>query len=354
MRRARSAFTLLELLTAIAIMGVLITILIPSLTAARRSAKARACLSHLKLMGNGFVLYLNENTDRFPPFRLVKKSQSLVGVAATAGEDFHHNDVRRRAPRWQWFLETDSGPVINPVPFQFQIGQAGFFDDLSVARAGRTGAADGMTMSIDVFTCPSLDDPVFSHSIRDGAYGYNYQYLGNTRRGKVPGRWANYAVGLHRVRSPTATVVAADSRGAGHPHGRHSFTLDPPRLGVEVQADDFGPVVRDDDYRPPDDGYAAAGLGVDYDYSPVEPRHNKRGNVLFADSHAEAMTLKELGYQFKHDHPADRLAKTTPHPVADSTTGTYSATNKLWNGQGVDKIAAEHRSQDDDEDDGGA
>ena len=113
-----------------------------------------------------------------------------------------------------------------------------------------------------------------------------------------------------------------------------------------MEADDFGPVIRDDDYRPLKDGYVAAGLGEDYAYSPVEARHNKRGNVLFADTHAEAMTLMELGYQLSHDHEGEHLPKGTPHPVAEPTTGTYKATNRLWNAQGVDKIAEQHRAHD--------
>ena len=64
MTRKKPAFTLLELLTVIGILTLLIGILVPSLSAARRQAKANACLSALSGLGKSFVVYLNENDGR--------------------------------------------------------------------------------------------------------------------------------------------------------------------------------------------------------------------------------------------------------------------------------------------------
>ncbi len=331
MIRRRPAFTLLELLTVIAILTLLIGILLPALSRARSHAKAHACLSNLKGIGSAFEIYLNENEDVFPPVRLDK-------VTPTAETHFV-NEYGRRMPRWQWFLETDLGPVIDPLFFRRTGGE---FGDEGL----RSGGKEGLTMSVDLFRCPTLMEDDFTLDVRDGAYGYNYQYLGNTRRDRNESRWDNFPVRRHRIRTPGATVLAADSRGAGVRHGKHSFTLDPPRLAIEENAMRFGPVVGDDD--PPFDGdYLPVSMDAEtasaVTYSPVEARHKNLANVLFVDSHAEAMSLKDLGYELSGGDGPGRVPRGTPLPIHDPEEGTYTASNHLWNGQNTDRIAAEHK-----------
>ncbi len=69
-KRARSglagAFTLVELLVVIAVVAVLISLLAPSLRAARDSARDVRCLANLRSIGQGVVLYCNDNKERFP------------------------------------------------------------------------------------------------------------------------------------------------------------------------------------------------------------------------------------------------------------------------------------------------
>lgn len=62
-RSVRSAFTLVELLVSIAIIGLLLTMLLPSLSAARDQAKALTCLAHLRALGQGFMSYATNNAD---------------------------------------------------------------------------------------------------------------------------------------------------------------------------------------------------------------------------------------------------------------------------------------------------
>jgi len=64
--RARSAFTLVELLVVVGIIAVLIGILLPSLSKARESARRTACLSNLRQVHQAFLMYANENKERVP------------------------------------------------------------------------------------------------------------------------------------------------------------------------------------------------------------------------------------------------------------------------------------------------
>lgn len=60
------AFTLIELLTTIAVVAILAAILLPVLTHVRESARRAACASNLRQIGVSAQLYADENNDRLP------------------------------------------------------------------------------------------------------------------------------------------------------------------------------------------------------------------------------------------------------------------------------------------------
>lgn len=67
-RRSRSgAFTLLELLVVIAVIAILISVLIPSLSSARREAMAVSCAAKLRELGNTLTMYANDYEGRLMP-----------------------------------------------------------------------------------------------------------------------------------------------------------------------------------------------------------------------------------------------------------------------------------------------
>ncbi len=64
--RLRPAFTLIVLLVVVALVGLLSWILLPARAGARHAARAAKCLSNLRSIGQGVVLYQRDFNDFFP------------------------------------------------------------------------------------------------------------------------------------------------------------------------------------------------------------------------------------------------------------------------------------------------
>ena len=79
--KERRGFTLIELLVVISIIALLIGLLMPALSWARRSSRRAACLSNLHQIGLAFQTYLPDNDDILPyvlPFDKQEGDESLL------------------------------------------------------------------------------------------------------------------------------------------------------------------------------------------------------------------------------------------------------------------------------------
>ncbi len=83
--RRASAFTLIELLTVIAIIGILAAILIPTVGAVRETARNATCKSQLRQWATAFTLYANDNRGNYLVFN-APRGQPWCQVGGTATE----------------------------------------------------------------------------------------------------------------------------------------------------------------------------------------------------------------------------------------------------------------------------
>jgi prepilin-type N-terminal cleavage/methylation domain-containing protein/prepilin-type processing-associated H-X9-DG protein len=101
----RGAFTLIELLTVIAIIGILAAILIPVVGRARESARGARCISNLRQVGVAIYAYADDNRGSLPP-------TGFFGIAPYYNRDarnFQHALLPylqlRRAANWGTSVE---------------------------------------------------------------------------------------------------------------------------------------------------------------------------------------------------------------------------------------------------------
>ena len=78
----RKGFTLIELLVVIAIIAILAAILFPVFARAREKARQASCLSNVKQIGLGALMYVQDNDEKFNPPQVCNSGLTGCFVAA--------------------------------------------------------------------------------------------------------------------------------------------------------------------------------------------------------------------------------------------------------------------------------
>src|SRR5947208_485029 len=110
----RGGFTLIELLVVIAIIAILAAILFPVFAQARDKARSAVCLSNLKQIGEGAMMYAQDYDERWlPPFKYdVDASATRTGLRWWQDliQPYVKNYTIVRCPSANWSYTGNRGP----------------------------------------------------------------------------------------------------------------------------------------------------------------------------------------------------------------------------------------------------
>ncbi len=184
--RSRGAFTLIELLTVIAIIGILAAILIPVVSAVRESARASNCVSNMRQIGNAIHLFALDTNDHTPP---------NVAPGNPPTIEFQiGNYIQDRTLGFLLSEERGGVPRANPNRRAADVGNVDYLDNA------------------DILICPGLKPEVFNAAggyKEPGAFGSDNQII---RSGYV---WIYYVPG------------GSGASGATEYRANHKVTEDP-------------------------------------------------------------------------------------------------------------------------------
>lgn len=113
----RRAFTLIELLAVIAIIAVLAALLLPVVQSAMAKGRATKCQSHLKEIGVGVLMYVQDNDGMMPPkdppsYPVKDVNGQVTLMAYPKFSDFIHSYIQRKDGKATvWFCPTDNRNV---------------------------------------------------------------------------------------------------------------------------------------------------------------------------------------------------------------------------------------------------
>lgn len=224
--RCYPAFTLIELLVVVAIIALLISILLPSLTCAREKARAAKCGVQLRSLGTGLATYFTENNDWIP-------GVNTSGVATTAASG-SIDDLRKpsipvqtfdwispilkystelgdtRAKRWQTLINDYQCPSFAGLSIDELYPPGG---------SGVPDYADFRDESLDSFSPLSYLMPAHFQQWGNGFgdnYVIGYRLTGRPICAKVAQYWysirhmGRYTSRLDKVGPPARKIAAAD------------------------------------------------------------------------------------------------------------------------------------------------
>jgi prepilin-type N-terminal cleavage/methylation domain-containing protein len=185
--KKQSGFTLIELLVTIVIISILAAILFPVFARARENARRASCMSNLKQIGLGFMMYAQDYDEKFPPAMWEDPSTySNPSTSASAHTFIEENPLNAATPAGKFIVSpgTGKGNYYSWMDFIFPY-----------------------VKSVQIFTCPS-----FSNTSQADApsYGYNV-FISGLKGGSNGAKFPSVApLALAAIQRPSEIILALD------------------------------------------------------------------------------------------------------------------------------------------------
>lgn len=147
-RRNRKGFTLIELLTVIAIIGILASIIIPTVGKVQETARRTADASNLRQIGQASLIYAQSSRDQLPATKL--------GTGANLGTN----------------LTTGTTANVKLVAQTLAVGGGLEAGALWVSKADKTTLSDGQNAAVSTVLNQTKTDASDSFKLANLAFGY--------------------------------------------------------------------------------------------------------------------------------------------------------------------------------------
>ena len=293
---SRQGFTLVELLVVIGIIALLISILLPSLQAARRQADKVKCLSAMRQLGNAYFMYAVDNKGYWPPVRHTytgpQTTSPLTGATIAAGA---------RDRRWQDYLSkyvlrkatNEIGTQVASLELQYFSPE--FKNDYNV-----------------MWGCPTWGRAIVNSS---GTVTYNSDLYNGYVMNKFPLAPKDLVGGVAVARNTSIVADATAPSLRGKYFKQNQYTRPAERALIYESIHPFEMATYTWPFLPektlqfpegPTNNYTApAFFTLDFNRHSKTPRGTKQNvqsmNVLFCDGHAQTLSAREAFRAIRFD-----------------------------------------------------
>lgn len=152
---SRKGFTLIELLVVLGVIAVLVGILLPALSAARRSARSIACLSQMRQIGMATTLYAHDHQDKLPRSSHSALAHGVMPWGYALSPYLGQGRYTGPGPEWDRLFNGFYRCPEDERPDVWSYGKSVWFE----LTAGETGEIDGVAASPTYPTIPSVPRP---------------------------------------------------------------------------------------------------------------------------------------------------------------------------------------------------
>lgn len=138
-RKFRPAFTLIELLVVIAIIAILAALLLPALNAAKQQGQGAKCISNLRQLTLGWIMYANDNRDN---------------LVLNSDETYQPNILNVNAdPQWCPGIETSYSTTPNAIALSSNV----------FIKAGQIFP---YVQNVQIYVCPADNTFVINNAVQ--------------------------------------------------------------------------------------------------------------------------------------------------------------------------------------------